>query len=61
MAEEKTTVQTESPQNGSYVFENRRYVGRKETVGFVLWDAAQSFNVDMYADRFITNIVQVDL
>lgn len=42
-------------------FENRRYVGRKETVGFVLWDAAQSFNINEFADRFITNIVQVDL
>lgn len=47
--------------NTDYVYENRRYVGRKETVGFVLWDAAQSFNIDKYSDRFITNIVQVDL
>lgn len=47
--------------NTGYVYENRRYVGRKETVGFVLWDAAQSFNINKYSDRFITNIVQVDL
>ena len=53
-------------QNGAeldpgYVYENRRYVGTKETVGFVLWDAAQSFNINKYSDCFITNIVQVDL
>lgn len=41
--------------------ENRRYVGKKETIGFVLWDASQSFNINLYTDRFITNIVQVDL
>ena len=45
----------------NYVYENRRYVGRKETVGFVLWDAAQSFNINTYSSRFITNVVGVDL
>ena len=44
-----------------YVYENRRYVGTKETVGFVLWDAAQSLNINSYSSRFITNIVKVDL
>ncbi len=60
---EKATQQVtgEEQLNTNYVYENRRYVGRKETVGFVLWDAAQSFNINTYSDRFITNIVQVDL
>lgn len=44
-----------------YVYENRRYVGTKETVGFVLWDAAQSLNINAYTTRFITNIVKIDL
>ncbi|MCH5198049.1 MAG: MFS transporter [Oscillospiraceae bacterium] len=44
-----------------YVYENRRYVGTKETVGFVLWDAAQSLNINSYSSRFITNIVKIDL
>ncbi len=44
-----------------YIYENRRYVGTKETVGFVLWDAAQSININEFNDRFITNVVQVDL
>ncbi|MBQ8210732.1 MAG: MFS transporter [Clostridia bacterium] len=60
MADNNTQTQFEGL-NTDYVYENRRYVGRKETVGFVLWDAAQSFNIDKYTDRFITNIVQVDL
>ncbi|MBQ3086712.1 MAG: MFS transporter [Clostridia bacterium] len=44
-----------------YVYENRRYVGTKETLGFILWDAAQTMNINGYSNRFITNIVKVDL
>lgn len=63
LADNNTTQNTEQSTdlNTGYVYENRRYVGRKETVGFVLWDAAQSFNINKYSTRFITNIVQVDL
>ncbi len=42
-------------------FQDRRYVGSKETFGFVLWDAAQSFNINTYSGRFITSIVGIDL
>ncbi len=45
----------------NYVYADRRYVGTKETVGFVLWDAAQSFNINTYEERFITSVVKVDL
>ena len=41
--------------------QDRRYVGSKETLGFVIWDAAQSFNINIYSTRFITSIVGVDL
>ena len=44
-----------------YVYENRRYVGTKETVGFVLWDAAQSLNINAFDERFVTSILKVDL
>ena len=61
--ENKTNLQetefTEEQLN--YVYENRRYVGRKETIGFIMWDAAQSFNINLYSGRFITNVVGVDL
>ncbi len=45
----------------SYVYENRRYVGRRETVGYVIWDMAQSININMFNDRFATSILEVDL
>lgn len=41
---------------------NRRYAGTKETLGFVIWDAAQSFNImTAFGNRFITSIVGIDL
>ena len=52
-------------QTQEQIFENqtldRRYVAKKETFGFVVWDAAQSFNINTYSTRFITSIVGVDL
>lgn len=44
-----------------YAKQNRRYVGTKETVGYVIFDMAQSFNINTYAGRFITNIFKLDL
>ena len=44
-----------------YVYENRRYVGLKETVWFVEYDMCQSFNNDSFSGRFVTNILQIDL
>ena len=29
--------------------QDRRYVGSKETLGFVIWDAAQSFNINIFS------------
>lgn len=54
-------VQVTDESGHSYVAENRRYVGRKETIGYVIWDMAQTFNIDGYSGRFVTNILQVDL
>ena len=61
MAEKSNTAQQFTDEQLGYVYENRRYVGTKETVGFVLWDAAQSLNINTYTTRFITNIVKIDL
>ncbi len=61
MAEEKTAAELYTDEMTGYVYENRRYVGSKETAGFVLWDAAQSLNINTYSTRFITNIVKIDL
>ena len=57
---ENTTNTAYTDENLGYVYENRRYVGGKETMGFVLWDAAQSLNINTYSTRFITNIVKKD-
>ena len=40
---------------------SRRYVGAKESLGFIIWDAAQSFNINIFSERFITSIVGIDL
>ncbi len=61
MAEELGGARQYTDEQLQYVYENRRYVGTKETVGFVLWDAAQSLNINTYTTRFITNIVKIDL
>ena len=32
---------------------DRRYVGAKESVGFIIWDAAQSFNINIFLGDII--------
>ena len=53
MADEKTTV-VETPEidaaSREYVYENRRYVGMKETIWYVVYDMCQSFNIDAFND-----------
>jgi len=44
----------------NYVYENRRYVGRKETIAYVMFDMAQSININKYSGRFVNNILQID-
>ncbi len=39
----------------------RRYVGSKETAAYVIYDISQSFNINKYADVFITDVVQIGL
>ena len=48
-------------ENSGYVYQNRRYVGTKETVAYVVYDMSQSFNINAYSQRFVTNILQVSL
>ncbi len=40
---------------------DRRYVGTKETVSYILYDIAQSFNISKYTDVFVTDIVRIGL
>lgn len=43
-----------------YVHENRRYVGTRETVAYVLNDFSNSFNIGKYSNRFIWDVVKID-
>ena len=38
----------------------RRYVGRKETIAYVLNDVAASLNIDDYKERYIYDVVNID-
>ncbi len=61
MSDDKSHDISVSEESRNYVYANRRYVGKKETVGYVMWDMAQSFNINSFASRYVTNILQVDL
>ena len=40
---------------------NRRYVGGRESMSYVLYDSAKSFHIDEYVTRFVTDVVKIDL
>lgn len=68
--EEKTNVAYEEENRGIVIdyekgvknplLMNRRYVGQKERIGYLLNDVSASFNIDKYKDRFIYDIVKLD-
>ncbi|MDR1630991.1 MAG: MFS transporter [Oscillospiraceae bacterium] len=63
MAEKETrAVQTDISEEEAlhYVHENRRYVGKKETVAYILNDFSASFNIGKYQNRFIWDVVKID-
>lgn len=57
----RTSQQKQEENEAAKRMVNRRYVGSKETLGFIIWDAAQSFNINIFENRFITSIVGIDL
>ena len=57
----KETTEQQEIRAGRTISNNRRYVGSKETVAYVVYDISQSFNINKYQDIFITDIVQVGL
>ena len=64
MSEEKKAPQRNSAQERklqlSYAHENRRYVGTKETAGYVLNAWAGDFNVNQYHNRFIYDVLLIN-
>ena len=54
--------ESSTPVSGtSAAHKDRRYVGSKETVAYILYDIAQSFNISKYNDIFVTDIIKVGL
>ncbi len=41
--------------------QDRRYVGSKETIAYVAFDVSKHFNINMYEDRFIFDVLKIDL
>lgn len=39
---------------------NRRYVGNKETIAYLLNDFSNAFHINSYTDRFIWDVVKID-
>ena len=60
MAESTVREQSVAP-NKPTASNKRRYVGSKETAAYVIYDISQSFNINKYADVFITDVVQIRL
>ncbi|MBQ2848642.1 MAG: MFS transporter [Clostridia bacterium] len=68
--EEKTSVAFDEQNQGIVIdyekgvknplLRNRRYIGNKERIGYLLNDVSGSFNIDKYKDRFIYDIVKLD-
>lgn len=58
--ESNAAVQTEEQVN-NLAFRDRRYVGTKETLAYILDDIAQSFNIGKYDDIFRINILKISL
>lgn len=54
---EKTTV---SEASTTLALKNRRYVGKKETLAYVLNDAAATLNINDFQERYIYDVVKID-
>ena len=42
------------------VYRDRRYVGSKETLAYILFDVSKSFNINLYAERFVFDVLHID-
>jgi len=40
---------------------NRRYVSGRESLAYILFDSSKSFNIDKYNDRFLLDVLKIDL
>ncbi|MDR1629035.1 MAG: MFS transporter [Oscillospiraceae bacterium] len=40
---------------------NRRYINRRESIAYVLFDSSKSFHINAYQTRFIIDVLKIDL
>lgn len=57
---DKIPALPEEEAQASYVHQDRRYVGNKETVAYLLNDFSNSFNIHGFDNRFIWDVVKID-
>ncbi len=58
---EKVAVDEASEYANRALNKNRRYVGTKETLAYIIYDISVSFNINKYNDIFTTDIIQIGL
>ncbi len=55
-----TEEATQVSESTSLALRNRRFVGKRETLAYVLNDAAASMNIDDFKERYIYDVVKID-
>ena len=61
MAETSKKTQEQADEDKkNYAAQGRRYLGNKETFGYVMFRASQDFNINGYAERFIFDVLHID-
>lgn len=45
----------------NFVYEDRRYVPQKEVFAYILFDVAQTFNINSYGERFNLDVLHISL
>ncbi len=60
MRDSVSTTDSISTSHDSLALSNRRFVGKKETVAYVLNDASNSLNINDFKERYIYDVVKID-
>lgn len=57
---EKTEIEQVNAKLRQLVDADRRVISRKETVGYILFDAFRGFNIDGHKDLFVDSVLKID-
>lgn len=60
MSRKTPAVAEVSKNDTDVVLKNRRYVGKRETLAYVLNDSAASLNINDFTERYIYDVVKID-